>query len=311
MVRVDSPVQASGQGGALDRGIVTRISRINRCRRFQGNAKGRDLVVGDLHGHRVLFERELERLGFDPKMDRVFSVGDLVNRGPDSLGTLSLIEEPWFHPVLGNHELMMLNFLGYYSSRVHCRRSYPAGGGEWIGDAIAKHPKRVRRLADRVASLSLAIHVDADVAFNVMHGDLALFGSRQTSLFDQKVLCVHEADRSTSSRINFQEAVGSTLFSLTFADLPACVSETPFGDLHLTYVGHTPVREVVVHNSYIYIDQGVCPRRAGYRPPTIVNHAQFSTWLRGVATAWRPAPANGRFAPGNRSSADKVASALF
>ena len=176
---------------------MATISSFDRCRRLPGNARGRDLVVGDLHGHRALLEKELARLGFDATRDRVFSVGDLVSRGPDSLGTLSLVEEPWFHPVVGNHELMLLNCLGYYSSRVHCRRSYCAGAGEWINDAIARHPKRVRRLADRVASLPLALHVEAEVPFNVMHGDLAPFGSRQASLFTGKAVCVHEADRST------------------------------------------------------------------------------------------------------------------
>ena len=270
---------------------------IKRCLRLSGNTRGRDLVVGDLHGHRDLLEQELERLGFDPTRDRVFSVGDLVNRGPDSLGTLSLVEEPWFHAVLGNHELMLLNYLGFYSSRVHCRRSYPAGPGEWINEAILKHPKRVRRLADRLVCLPLAIHVEAGVAFNVMHGDLAPLGSGQDYLFEDEDVCVHEADRSTSSRINFHEAVGSTLFNLTFADRVARISETPFADLFLTYVGHSPVREVLVHNSYIYIDQGVCPRptrRQVARPPTVVDHAQFSSWLQGVATARRPEPACGR-----------------
>ena len=95
------------------RTIVPKISKIKRCLRLQSTAKGRDLVVGDLHGHRSLLEQELDRLGFDPSCDRVLSVGDLIDRGPESFETLSLIDEPWFHAVLGNHELMLLNFLGY------------------------------------------------------------------------------------------------------------------------------------------------------------------------------------------------------
>ena len=82
---------------------------------------------------------------------------------------------------------------------------------------ISRHRKRVRRLADRLACLPLAIHVEAEVAFNVMHGDLAPFGSSQACLFEDEDVCVHEADRSTSSRLNFHEALGPTLFSLPFA----------------------------------------------------------------------------------------------
>lgn len=88
--------------------ILTKLFKVHHCLRIAANACGRDLVVGDLHGHRGLFEQALEQLDFDPSRDRVLSVGDLINRGPQSLATLSLIEQPWFHAVLGNHELMLL-----------------------------------------------------------------------------------------------------------------------------------------------------------------------------------------------------------
>ena len=127
------------------------------------NAEGRDFLVGDLHGHRGLFESELDDLGFDPACDRVFSVGDLIDRGPESLATLRLIEEPWFHAVLGNHELMLLEYLGYYTSRLPARKAYPSSAGEWVADAISRHPKAFDKLAARVASgdslAALAAHI--------------------------------------------------------------------------------------------------------------------------------------------------------
>jgi len=74
------------------------------------NKLGRDFVVGDIHGHIDLFHEELSREGFDPIKDRVFSVGDLIDRGPDSLACLDLLNEPWFHAVRGNHEQMMIEW---------------------------------------------------------------------------------------------------------------------------------------------------------------------------------------------------------
>lgn len=252
-------------------------------------------MVGDLHGHRSLLERQLEKLGFDPARDRLLSVGDLINRGPDSLGTLSLIEEPWFHPVLGNHELMLLNFMGYYSSRIHSAKAFRVGGGEWISEALCRHRKAVRRLADRIASLPLAIHVEADCPFNVLHGDLAPLDYSPANPVTDDTLDVHDADRVTTSRFNFHEALRSNLFGLRFAHHPVQISDTPVGDLHMTYVGHSPVRQVTVHNSYIYIDQGICQRSAALagaaRVLTVLDHSQFSRWLRGVATARGPASA--------------------
>lgn len=271
----------------------TKISRIRRCRRLPANVRGRDLIVGDLHGHRSLLEAELDRLDFDPSRDRVLSVGDLVDRGPESLATLSLIEEPWFHAVLGNHELMLLNHLGYYDSHVHSKKSFACGDGQWIVGAVAKHRKRIRKLADCLAALPLALHVEAAVSFNVAHGDLLPIGSRQEALLDDETLCIHQADASTSSRRNFGEALKCALLGLRFAEHPVQVSDTPLGALPITYVGHSRTRNVTVHNSYVYIDQGVRehPVHSERRPPTVIDHEKFSFWLGGVVTARERMPA--------------------
>lgn len=273
--------------------IHAKISKVRRCRRLPANADGRDLVVGDLHGHRSLFEAELERLHFDPARDRVLSVGDLVNRGPESLATLSLIEEPWFHAVLGNHELMLLNHLGYYDSRIHSRKSFSCGSGQWIHEAVAKNRKRLKKLVDRLAALPLALHVEGAASFNVMHGDLLPIGSRQEVLLGDETVCIHEADAATSSRLNMAEALKSALLGLRFAEHPVQISDSPLGELPITYVGHSRIRHVTVHNSYVYIDQGVGehPVKAQRRPPTVIDHTRFSFWLGGVVTARERMPA--------------------
>ena len=75
------------------------------------NAKGRDFIVGDLHGCRAMLDALLEHVAFDATQDRLFSTGDLVDRGPDSIGCLELLKEPWFFPVLGNHDAMFLAWI--------------------------------------------------------------------------------------------------------------------------------------------------------------------------------------------------------
>ena len=47
-----------------------------------------DYIVGDLQGCCDALERLLAEIGFSPSRDHLAVVGDLVNRGPDSLGTL-------------------------------------------------------------------------------------------------------------------------------------------------------------------------------------------------------------------------------
>lgn len=80
----------------------------NPIQTFEPNTQGRDFVIGDLHGALEVFMQLLTNLNFDPEKDRMFSVGDLVDRGPDSLDCLMLLKEKWFHAVLANHEQMMV-----------------------------------------------------------------------------------------------------------------------------------------------------------------------------------------------------------
>jgi len=76
--------------------------------RYAENLTGRDFVISDIHGCFDQLEAALERLGFDPAVDRCFAVGDLIDRGPDSQAALQWLAEPWFHSCMGNHEDMLL-----------------------------------------------------------------------------------------------------------------------------------------------------------------------------------------------------------
>ena len=73
------------------------------------NVDGRDFVVGDLHGCYDELIKLLKYVNFDPKKDRLFSTGDLLDRGPKSIECLSLLNKSWFFPVMGNHEELLLN----------------------------------------------------------------------------------------------------------------------------------------------------------------------------------------------------------
>lgn len=73
------------------------------------NTVGRDFVVGDIHGEFGLVAKGLVRVGFNPRQDRLFCVGDLIDRGPFSLSVLEFLREPWVYAVRGNHEQMFLD----------------------------------------------------------------------------------------------------------------------------------------------------------------------------------------------------------
>ena len=69
----------------------------------------RVFVVGDIHGEITMLNEKLAEIGFDKERDTLISVGDLIDRGEDSLACLALIQESWFKSVRGNHEDLMIN----------------------------------------------------------------------------------------------------------------------------------------------------------------------------------------------------------
>ena len=77
--------------------------------KFEQNVKGRDFCVGDCHGEYDRLLTMLKRIGFNEKVDRLFCVGDLVDRGSNSDQVLDWLSQPWFHSVRGNHEQMLIN----------------------------------------------------------------------------------------------------------------------------------------------------------------------------------------------------------
>ncbi|MFA3792981.1 symmetrical bis(5'-nucleosyl)-tetraphosphatase [Aliiglaciecola sp. SL4] len=71
-------------------------------------------VVGDIQGCYAGLRQLLDKVQFDPSRDKLWAVGDLVARGPDSLDTLLFLKSlgSAFETVLGNHDLHFLAIFG-------------------------------------------------------------------------------------------------------------------------------------------------------------------------------------------------------
>lgn len=141
--------------------------------RFRANTTGRDFVVGDIHGHFDLLDRLLAGVGFDGGRDRLFSLGDLVDRGPDSPRALEFLDRPWFFAIRGNHEQMLLDAVdedGGADPFSNASALWRMNGGNWFFEL---EPEAQRALRERVGRLPLALEIACShERLGLVHGEL-------------------------------------------------------------------------------------------------------------------------------------------
>lgn len=235
-------------------------------RSLPANAGGRDFVVGDLHGCFDLLDRLLEAVGFDPACDRLFSVGDLVDRGPDSLRCMSFLEAPWFHAARGNHESMLLEYFESYLAgdglddwAQVTRSDMWLNGGEWIASCHLANEARMSlefdRFLTKIADLPLIWVVgEGPSRFHVLHGELVhpdYRKRRQKVWLDADIdgwLAGGEIDALTQERLLW----GRTLMMMLAS--PALPAMQP--GLSTTFCGHTIDMSVRRYLSHVCLDTG-------------------------------------------------------
>jgi len=121
------------------------------------NTAGRDFVVGDIHGCFDVLDAKLQQRAFDPAVDRLISVGDLVDRGPRSADALHYLQQPWLHAVMGNHEQMAAVALLTGDKTMWVR--WWSNGGNWAVDTAED---KLNALVRAFETLPLAIEIERD-----------------------------------------------------------------------------------------------------------------------------------------------------
>ncbi|OON40515.1 serine/threonine-protein phosphatase [Izhakiella australiensis] len=127
-------------------------------------------IVGDLHGCRRMLDEQLISQRFDPQQDLLISVGDLIDRGPDSRGCLALLDQPWFRCVRGNHEEMALAALKGADRAEH--QLWQLNGGDWFYQLRGSQCIEARHALMRCRELPLVLHLVSDGKIMVIaHAD--------------------------------------------------------------------------------------------------------------------------------------------
>jgi len=153
-------------------------------RRVQPNRTGRDFVVGDIHGHFSALEGVLAGVGFDPECDRLFSVGDLIDRGPESQASLDWLARPWFFAVRGNHEDYAIRYVR--TGRVDAD-TFRLNGGGWFLDMP---PEQQIMYAAAFEQMPIALEVPvAHGLIGIVHADcpVGAWTELETALVDRAV----------------------------------------------------------------------------------------------------------------------------
>ena len=207
---------------------------MRRIERFTANKRGRDVAVGDIHGHFSRLQERLAAIGFDPAVDRLFSVGDLVDRGPECPQALEWLAKPWFHAVQGNHEALAIT---HVDGGTLDYGQYRAAGGGWF---LALDFDQQARFAERFRRLPLALEVEtADGLIALLHADCPFrhWSQLRELLAGTPPSAVQEVCQWSRKRL-------------------AAGDETPVEGLRALVVGHTPQREVRVLGNIWHIDTG-------------------------------------------------------
>jgi len=188
---------------------------------FNKNTKGRDFFVGDIHGMYDEFMNALAAVDFDFDNDRVFSVGDLIDRGPKSLASLGLILKPWFHAVMGNHEDMMIGGQSYHL--------WMMNGGAWSNELERDELEVFIELIKRLMPLFMTVDTDYG-RVGVVHAESCLDWDRNCEIYREMHLWARH-------RIKYAR-------------------KDVIDNIDLVVSGHTPVKEVQRYTNHVQIDTG-------------------------------------------------------
>lgn len=204
---------------------------------FPINRKGRDFVVGDVHGMFNTLEDLLEKVSFDPAIDRVFSVGDLIDRGDQSERVLEFLNKPWFASIMGNHESMLLDSR-VSEHNLHNWTKY--NGGAWWTKLRKETQDQIHQ---KISKLPYLFEIETAIGkVGIAHADLP--ASKNWPEIVKTISTDHELKHHVLwSRMRHKS-------------MRLTRSTNSIEGVQLVVMGHTPHKEPLHQENIYYIDTG-------------------------------------------------------
>lgn len=198
---------------------------------YNHNAGGRTFIVGDIHGCYDQLMALLAAVNFDFDKDLLYAVGDLVDRGPDSIKVLQLIGQKWFRAVRGNHEELLIDAA---TQPAFDWQHWIDHGGRWAHDL-----SRIDLLhwANVVAALPVAIVVGKGVdRYNIFHAEF------------------HGDDAKLDAVADLERPPLTLQWSKSL--IKGEVDKKWHAGLSTSFVGHSIVKDPCIIGSHVFIDTG-------------------------------------------------------
>lgn len=213
-------------------------------KQFEKNEVGKDYIVGDIHGMFHLLDDELTKIGFNPLTDRLFSVGDLVDRGPDSEHAIDWLDQTWFHAVRGNHEQMAIDYFKPGTGWNMDRYTYEYNGGGWF---INLSVEKQSVFAAAFEELPFVIEIATDMGrVGIVHAE-----------------AVDDDWDKTKTYLYTQPTIVSNVIMWARDKIKYNNTDKVKG-IDYVVVGHTPQKDMKTLGNVIYIDTGAVYGNKGH-----------------------------------------------
>jgi len=209
----------------------------------------RHFIVGDIHGRYQALQDLLASAEYDPETDIIYTVGDMIDRGPKSVEVFEFFQQPNTYSIRGNHEVMVTD--------PDWHNVWLANGGIQTLASLTEHYYDEAWLKAMINSLPYIIDVgepEDEYAFRIVHAEMPPAWNEETFQF---VLDSSETDADPRfahllwARTTITDARENVA---NLKPLTEGIMFHPERSGRNVFVGHTPLKRPMTVGDMTYLD---------------------------------------------------------